>query len=164
MPGLVPRLSGCAKKSRHARESKWNRTFRRLGRACPGHPRRAVARNFRSWRLPHGVDARDEPGHDARGPDSPAALCGEKHVMPGLVPRLSGCAKKSRHARESKWNRTFRRLGRACPGHPRRAVARNFRSWRVPHGVDARDEPGHDARGPDSPAALCGEKVARSAG
>src|SRR5271169_494400 len=67
MPGLVPRLSGCAKKSRHARESKWNRTSRRLGRACPGHPRRAVARSFRSWRLPLGVDARDKPGHDDSG-------------------------------------------------------------------------------------------------
>src|ERR1700722_8074696 len=70
---------GCPRKSKSCRIGDVIRlcaTPRRLGRACPGYPnanaehssaRRAVASNFRSWQVPHGVDARDKPGHDARG-------------------------------------------------------------------------------------------------
>ena len=73
MPGTSPGKTreGCERLKLYNRSCRTGQSW-----ACPGHPkanaehssaRRAVARNFRSWRLPHGVDARDKPGHDARG-------------------------------------------------------------------------------------------------
>jgi len=47
-------------------------SFQRHGRACPGHPRGAVAIVIRRWRRRPGVDGRDKPGHDEGGRNQPA--------------------------------------------------------------------------------------------
>jgi hypothetical protein len=71
MPGTSPGKTreGCERLKLYNRSCRTGQPW-----ACPGYPkanaehssaRRAVARNFRSWRLPHGVDARDKPGQDA---------------------------------------------------------------------------------------------------
>jgi hypothetical protein len=69
-------------------------TLRR--RACPGHPRRAVATNFRSWRLPVGVDARDKPGHDVLGLQK--AECRSRILFPRSPPATGAGVALSSHA------------------------------------------------------------------
>jgi hypothetical protein len=72
-------------------------------------------------------------------------------VMAGLVPRLSGSA---RPVVNLKSHTTPARRARACPGHPRRAEAANFKGLLQQRGVrtnarhspwDSRDKPSQDA-------------------
>jgi hypothetical protein len=60
----------------HMRSNRaFDRRYPRHGRACPGNPRRDVARRLQNSKHPHvlclrtratyaGVDGRDKPGHD----------------------------------------------------------------------------------------------------
>ena len=122
----------------------------RHGRACPGHPRRAVPRRAAVRPSPApspsppppGVGARDKPGHDGGGGARGRCSMAERRFSVAETGPSESTCPQSRH-------------GRACPGHPRRAVPRRAAVWPSPApspslpppGVGARDKPGHDGGG-----------------